>query len=229
MNSNWAFAIRVRGPFQRLLGGLEAVPTRVQQLPDLLRAHGIPLHAQFVGELARTLRRPAQRRLGIATRDRVHERFEGRDHLGHRLFDPRAPGPARRTATTSAALTPPRNSSRPARIVVRDNPVARSTVAIPPSPNASASAPAHRRVRRSSMTGLRARNFVRTVSSVMIMPRSRSHSTRSVDPRIIYAPADSQRFRVSVRRRPSGLDDCPTGIRQVWRTLVYRPPRAQSR
>src|SRR3989442_9938417 len=31
--------IPMRGPFQRLLGRLEAVPTCMQQLPDLLRTH----------------------------------------------------------------------------------------------------------------------------------------------------------------------------------------------
>jgi hypothetical protein len=46
-----------------------------------------------------------------------------------------------------------RSSSRPARMVVRDSPIARVTIAMPPSPNASASAPAHKRVTRSSITG----------------------------------------------------------------------------
>ena len=44
---------------------------------------------------------------------------------------------------------------------MRDIPVARSTAAIPPSPYASASAPAHRRFSRSSITGSSALNFVR--------------------------------------------------------------------
>src|SRR5277367_1498344 len=45
------------------------------------------------------------------------------------------------------------------RIVVRDKPVARSTAAIPPSPIASASAAAHSRLIRSSITGFSASYF----------------------------------------------------------------------
>lgn len=44
--------------------------------------------------------------------------------------------------TTSAVVTPARSSSRPARMVVRESPVARSTMAIRRPPTASASAPA---------------------------------------------------------------------------------------
>ena len=42
-----------------------------------------------------------------------------------------------------------------------------STIAIPPSPIASASAPAHSRVNRSSITALSERNLVRTTSTVL--------------------------------------------------------------
>jgi hypothetical protein len=52
-------------------------------------------------------------------------------------------------------------------MVVRDMPVASSTTEIPPSPSASASAPAHNRVRRSSMAGWSARNFIRMISIVV--------------------------------------------------------------
>lgn len=44
-----------------------------------------------------------------------------------------------------------------------------------PSPNASGSAPAHKRVRRSSMTGRRATNLVQTIASSSTMPPIADH------------------------------------------------------
>src|SRR5580658_3763659 len=99
------------------------------------------------------------------------------------------PPPGRRTWTTSSARAPARSSSRPPRIVVRDIPVARSTAAIPPSPYASASAPAHRRFSRSSITGSRALNFVRISHSVAAIPAvDHTHAALSI-PKNAFTPA----------------------------------------
>src|SRR5262249_34118622 len=57
-----------------------------------------------------------------------------------------------------------RNSRRPAVMVVRDNPVAAATAETPPQPRSAASAAAHCRRVRSSITGPRASNLRRTRS-----------------------------------------------------------------
>ena len=157
--------IGMRRPLQRFLRRLQTVPTRVQELPDFLRTDREPLSRQLGGEFARALRRPPQRRLG-SPRVTGSTRVSSASTMPGLVSSIRErPPPARRTPTTSSAATPARSSSRPARMVVRDKPVARSTIAMPPSPSASASAPAHNRVSRSSITGRRATNLPRTVVS----------------------------------------------------------------
>ena len=75
-------AVRVRRPLQRLLRRLEAVPARVQELPNFLRADGVPLRPQFLGEAPGTLRRPPQRGLGIAPGHGFDQRFQRLHDLG---------------------------------------------------------------------------------------------------------------------------------------------------
>jgi hypothetical protein len=62
-------------------------------------------------------------------------------------------------------LAPAHSSLRPRATVLSARPVARETIANPPRPIASASAPAHSRFMRSSIEPLRASNFVRMSAS----------------------------------------------------------------
>ena len=79
---------------------------------------------QFHREFPRALRRLSQGRFGVAPRHRIDEGLEGLDNARLASSMRARPPPARRTPT-SAAVTPPRSSSQPERIVVRDKPVAR--------------------------------------------------------------------------------------------------------
>jgi hypothetical protein len=78
---------------------LEAVPARVQELPNFLRADGVPLRPQFLGEAPGTLRRPPQRGLGIARVTGSTQRFQRLHDLGRRVLD----------ARTAAVRPPHRN------------------------------------------------------------------------------------------------------------------------
>ena len=181
-------AIGVRGAFGGLVRRLKAVARRVQELPHLLRTDTKPLLQELACQLPCALGRPAKRRLGVAARDGVDSDSNASTNCGLVSSRRGLPPPGRRTWTTSSARAPPRSSSRPPRIVVRDIPVARSTAAIPPSPYASASAPAHRRFSRSSITGSSALNFVRISHSVAAISAVDHTSTALSIPAVALKP-----------------------------------------
>src|SRR6266542_4354967 len=72
------------------------------------------------------------------------------------------------------------------RIVVRARPVARSTSAIPPPPIASASAAAHSRLIRSSITGLSASYFARISASLAIPTVDHTSHVQSILLRALF-------------------------------------------
>jgi hypothetical protein len=77
-------AIGVPASLSSLARPLQAVAHLVKQVADLLRTDRMALRVQLGGKLAQALARPAQRRLGVAARHRLDERFE----IGHerRIF-----------------------------------------------------------------------------------------------------------------------------------------------
>ncbi len=84
-------AIGMCRAFQRLVRGLEAVPSRVEQLTNLLGTHGVALLGQFLRKLARALRGPAQRRLRVAACHGVDERLERLHQFGVAVLEPGTP------------------------------------------------------------------------------------------------------------------------------------------
>jgi hypothetical protein len=71
-------AIRVLGPFAGLAVGLQTVAARLQKLGDQGVAHPVPLGPQLLRQATHALRRPTQRRVGIARCRRLHERVQVR-------------------------------------------------------------------------------------------------------------------------------------------------------
>ena len=79
---------------------LQAVPDLFEQLGHRPRGHPMPGGGQLGGQLRRRFRRPPQRRLRIAARDRIHQRIQRREQLGvgrrlRRAARPRAAHPPR--------------------------------------------------------------------------------------------------------------------------------------
>jgi hypothetical protein len=92
------------------------------------------------------------------------------------------PGLRIRTATASAGYARRCSSSRhPAAMVSRARPVARETAVTPPQPKAEASAAAHCRRMRSSITGDSARYFYR-MHSIVFESRMRPRSLHAQNP-----------------------------------------------
>ena len=115
------------------------------------------------GQLRATLTRPAQRRVRIALRERIHQALQRGGQAGLILFQIRSAGAGRRTRP-GAAPSPPANSRRPSGSS-RRHPVAADTSASPPYPMAIDSAAAQRRRARSLRTGDITTNFATIVPS----------------------------------------------------------------
>src|SRR5713101_1650583 len=107
------------------------------------------------------------------------------------------PAPGRRIR--SPRSSPDSSSLLPARIVIREIPVADDTSDSPPNPRLCASTAAHRRRARSSSTGASASNFSRTAASVSL-----SRLTPTVDHTL------SRSVYLNLARRLRGLT-IPTG------------------
>ena len=199
--------------FDRLLRRLKAVPDLVQQLayglvahPDAVRPEQLPREGDS------TLRTPLQRGLGIASGRGIDEPLQ----RGQELWIPVLVLPAASALPThiddSLGLPQARSSFRPRFTVLRASPVARETAARPPRPIASASAPAHRRVMRSSIEAASAANFfsmrasrvTRTVGHdraiLLIVKRSCSINFRIRGPS--ETPLRDARFETPASRRP---------------------------
>jgi hypothetical protein len=144
-------AVRMLGPLTRLAICLQAVPGLVQQVLHEAVAHLVAHGLQLGRQMAHALRRPTQRRVGIA-------RGGGFDQPVEIVREPRvlldralapAAGPAR--AFWPQRLTS--SSRRPRLIVDREIPVAASTIPMPPCPSTTASLAAQMRRDRSVNTG----------------------------------------------------------------------------
>ncbi len=89
-------SVGMRGPFARLAVALQAVPRLVEQGRHGAVAHRMRLPGQFLGQRARALDRPSQRRLGIAPRGRFHQAVQRRQQL--RVVQDRAAASSARPA-----------------------------------------------------------------------------------------------------------------------------------
>ena len=155
MYSNWALRSGMCEPLARLAVGLQAVAGLVQQQRHRPRPHAMILPRQFLGQPPRALAGPAQRRLGIAAGHRFQQRLQCRQQsrVGLRQRSPPPPGRRTRTACAARCGIGWSSSRNPAVIVGRDSPVARATSDTPPQPSSRASAAAHCRRLRSSISG----------------------------------------------------------------------------
>jgi hypothetical protein len=140
--------IRVGGPFERLLQGLEAIAEFMQQPPHRSGTHAPTLSCQCCGELRLTLARPAQWGRRVAAGHGLHQCLE-----------------CSLQARLCAGAPPSVNSRRPRRIVVGDKPVADETSASPPYPIATDSAAAHKRRARSFNSDDKAAYLATSVAS----------------------------------------------------------------
>ena len=68
--------IRVLASLTRLARALQAVAQLVQQLAHQLMGQLVALLPQLAGQLAHALARPAQRRLRVSPRHRLHQSFQ---------------------------------------------------------------------------------------------------------------------------------------------------------
>ncbi len=75
-------AIGMRFALQSLLVALQAVTHFLEQSTDFLRADRVPRSRQLLGQFARALGRPAQRRLGVPARHRLHQALQRLFQLG---------------------------------------------------------------------------------------------------------------------------------------------------
>ena len=165
-------AIRMRRPFAGLAVGLQAVIQVVEQGGHCPVADAVALAFQFLGQVAGTLARPAERGLRIAAGGRLDEGFEVLDQGGVRLFQEGTASSGmtaafgeggRRRAPSSGC----RSSRRPAQMVVRDRPVASATKVTPPRSSVMASQAAQCRRIRSFIRGRSNSNLRRTASRVV--------------------------------------------------------------
>jgi len=78
-------AIRMRRAFPSLAIGLQAVARPFQQGRDRAVRHSMVLPPEFLGQLARTLARPAQGRFRMASRRRIDQRIQGFQQSGIRF------------------------------------------------------------------------------------------------------------------------------------------------
>ena len=96
--------LELRVPFLPLAHRLQPVAQAVQQPAYGGRTHAPRLCGQRRGQRRAALARPAQRRCRVPARERVHQRFEGRQNPGLLLLNPRSsrarsPNPTRRFLT----------------------------------------------------------------------------------------------------------------------------------
>lgn len=149
---------------------LQAVAVLVPQLRDGARAHWMAALSQLLGQGPRNLERPAQRRLGVATRPWLQQRLQIRPERGIDL--------CQNLATRTRAANSPAARGQLRRVLLQlgelpdpyRNPLASDTGRRrhrrgSPRPNAFASYAAHNRIPRSSSTGANAPCF-RRISSI---------------------------------------------------------------
>ena len=153
-------AVRRRRTFARLAIGWQAESVRLEQRGEQRGDRAIRevvfLPSQFLGEFGGALARPQPRRLGRAARDRFHQREQRTKQLRIGLGDGLPPAPTHRKRSDTAARGDFRRrfrSHRPTATVLRASPVAATPAETPPPPKPIASAAAHCRRTRSSITG----------------------------------------------------------------------------
>src|SRR6516164_5021546 len=157
--------IRMVFPLFGLAVALQTVGQTMQNLGHFGMANRMLAPGQGIGDGARTLAGPAQRRFRIASRLLIDHRLQPIYQLGVGLGNRLAPCP--RTADTTGPCHTGFDFSDSLGIALRDKPHARLTRLTPPRPRALASLAAVRRRVRSSKCGQMARNFALSSGRVL--------------------------------------------------------------
>ena len=142
----------MRRAFLGLHIGLQRIAQQPHKRRDRGEVHLMAHLAKPAGDLSHTLRRPPQKRLGIAPESSSTRRSMSSRIVGSLSSSDLRPPPGRRTLPGSS-LSPDSNSAIPLRIVSIAIPVARAVAMTPPQPAARASLAAHNRRWRSFNSG----------------------------------------------------------------------------
>ena len=162
------------GPLPGLLVGLQTVAGVFQQRGHGARTHRMVLARQFGRQRRRALTGPPQGRSAGSPRVTGSTNVvSAASNAGSVVVIGRRPPPARRIrpAATARAFAGRANSLRPAKMVGRDEPVARATRLTPPQPASRASTAAHWRRRRSSISHTKAR-YLRRMRATALASRT---------------------------------------------------------